>query len=60
MKRNIKGMRCPHCEKVIAKEIVYSYIGKRAGSVMTPKKMASNRANALKGGRPKGSKNKKK
>ncbi len=60
MKRNIEGLRCPHCEKVIAKKIVYSYIGRRAGSKMTAKKLASNRLNAQKGGRPKGSKNKKK
>ncbi len=57
-KKEISCLICPNCGGEIDNKIVYSHIGRRAGSRMTPKKLASNRRNALKGGRPKGSKNK--
>ena len=53
MKPNIDPFCCPTCKEVIADSLIYSYTGKRAGSVTSAKKTRSARRNGKKGGRPK-------
>ena len=49
-------MKCPHCNKTITP----AEIARHLGSIKTPKASAASRANGKLGGRPKGTKKKKK
>lgn len=60
MSRSIEPFRCPHCEKRIAPKLINRYTASRAGRVMSPARVEANRINGAKGGRPKGSKDKRK
>jgi len=53
MKSNINLLCCPNCQEVIADSLIYSYTGKRAGSVTSAKKARTARRNGKLGGRPK-------
>jgi len=55
----VSRFHCPHCKKRIADREVNRYTAARAGSVMSDAKLAANRKNAKKGGRPRGSKDSK-
>ena len=58
MPRSIEPFKCPHCEKRIATKLINRYTASRAGRVMSPARIEANRINGAKGGRPKGSKDK--
>lgn len=58
MKQSIEPFNCPHCEKRIATKLINRYTASRAGRVMSPARVEANRINGAKGGRPKGSKDK--
>ena len=58
MKRSIEPFKCPHCEKRIATKLINRYTASRAGRVMSEARIEANRINGAKGGRPKGSKDK--
>jgi hypothetical protein len=58
MKQSIDPFKCPHCEKRIATKLINRYTASRAGRVMSPARVEANRINGAKGGRPKGSKDK--
>lgn len=60
MKRSIEPFCCPGCGKKIATKLINRYTASRAGRVMSPARVEANRINGAKGGRPKGSKDKRK
>lgn len=60
MKRSIEPFCCPHCQKRIATKLINRYTASRAGRVMSQARIEANRINGAKGGRPKGSKDKRK
>ena len=60
MSRSIEPFNCPHCQKTIATKLINRYTASRAGRVMSAARLEANRKNGALGGRPKGSKDKKK